>query len=368
MKLKNLIACCFLGCMATSCIQDEAPNSEADILTCALPKTKLTADPIVQNDQIIIMVDKSTDLTHLAPEFTLTLGASVNPPSGTERDFKNDKQSLTYTVTAQDGKWTKKYNVLIVNSDLATSYSFEDVSQVSPYYVFVEKQNGAVTMQWASGNGGYNFTGQAENPDEYPTIQSPDGKEGKCLKLVTRSTGSFGAGLQNPMRIAAGNLFIGSFDLLSALKDALKATRFGLPFYNVPTYLTGYYKYKSGEQFTTADGAVVNGRHDICDIYAIFYETDDKVKYLDGTNAFTSPNLISVARIDNAKETGDKWTQFYLPFDSKSGKAIDKEKLKAGKYNIAIVLSSSLEGDRFNGSVGSTLYIDEVQLLYNSDY
>lgn len=367
MKLKNLIACFFLGFTATSCIQDEAPNAEADILTCTLPKDNLTADPIIQNDQIIIMVDKKTDLTRLAPEFTLTLGATINPVSGTERNFENDTQSLSYTVTAEDGKWTKTYKLLIVNSDLATSYSFENVSQTSPYYVFVEKQNDIVSMEWASGNGGYNFTGQAKSPEEYPTLQSLDGKEGKCLTLVTRSTGSFGAGLQNPMRIAAGNLFIGSFDLLSALKDALKATRFGLPFYNVPTYLTGYYKYKSGEQFTTADGAVVANRKDICDIYALFYETDDKVKYLDGTNAFSSPNLISIARIDNAKETGNKWTPFHLPFISKSGKVVDQEKLKAGKYNIAIVLSSSLEGDKFNGAVGSTLSIDEVQLLYNSD-
>lgn len=367
MKIKNLITCFFLGFTITSCIQDEALNAEADILTCTVPQTTLIAEPIIQNDEIIIMVSKATDLTRIAPYFTFTSGASITPASGTERNFNNETKSLTYKVTSEDGKWSKEYTVLIVNSDLATVYNFEDVTKVEPYYVFAEKLNGAVTMQWASGNGGYVFTGVAEKPEDFPTIQSPDGKEGKCLQLVTQSTGSFGSSLPKPMRIAAGNLFIGNFDLISALQDALKATRFGLPFYNVPTYLTGYYKYHSGDQFTTADGAVVNDKRDICDIYAIFYETDENVKYLDGTNAFTSPNLISVARIEKAKETGNLWTQFYLPFISKPGKSIDKDKLKAGKYNIAIVFSSSLEGDKFNGSVGSTLFIDKVQLLYNSE-
>ena len=36
------------------------------------------------------------------------------------------------------------------------------------------------------------------------------------------------------MRIAAGNLFIGTFDVANALKDAMAATRFGLPFNKKP--------------------------------------------------------------------------------------------------------------------------------------
>lgn len=191
MKLKSLLACFFLGFIATSCIQDEAPNAEADILNCTVPGINLVATPIVQNDEIIIMVGKETDLTRIAPEFTLTPGASINPASGTERNFNNETQSLTYTVTSADEQWSKQYNVLIVNSDLVTTYNFEDVTKTTPYYVFAEKQNGIVTMQWASGNGGYAFTGVAKTPDEYPTFQSDRGKTGKCLKLTTRSTGSF---------------------------------------------------------------------------------------------------------------------------------------------------------------------------------
>jgi hypothetical protein len=218
-------------------------------------------------------------------------------------------------------------------------------------------------MEWASGNAGYAMTGVAKTADDYPTFQITDGKTGKCLSLVTRSTGFFGqiAG----MPIAAGNLFIGSFDVSNAMSNPLKATKFGLPFRHVPTYLAGYYKYKAGDQFTEG-GKPVNGKRDICDIYAIMYETSESVPTLDGTNAFTSPNLISTARIDNAKETNE-WTYFKLPFTTLPGKFIDKEKLMDGKYNIAIVFTSSLEGDHFNGAIGSTLLIDEAELIYHSE-
>ena len=156
------------------------------------------------------------------------------------------------------------------------------------------------------------------------------------------------------MPIAAGNLFIGSFDVGNAMSNPLKATKFGLPFRHVPTYLAGYYKYKAGDQFTEG-GKPVSGKCDICDIYAIMYETSESVPTLDGTNAFTSPNLISMARIDDAKET-DEWTYFKLPFN-----------MLTGKYIVAIVFTSSLEGDHFNGAIGSTLLIDEVELIYRSE-
>lgn len=167
------------------------------------------------------------------------------------------------------------------------------------------------------------------------------------------------------MPIAAGNLFIGSFDVNNAMSYPLQATKFGLPFRYVPTYLAGYYKYKAGDKFTD-EGKPVDGKRDICDIYAIMYETSESVPTLDGSNAFTSPNLVSIARIDNAKET-DEWTYFKLPFITRPGKFIDKEKLRDGKYNVAIVFTSSLEGAYFNGAIGSTLLIDEVELVYHTE-
>lgn len=153
--------------------------------------------------------------------------------------------------------------------------------------------------------------------------------------------------------------------MLNAIPDARKGTRLGRPFDHVPTYLSGYYKYKAGESYKV-NGEEVKGKKDQCDIYAIFYETDENVKYLDGFNGLTSPNLISVARISDQKET-DEWTHFYIPFVAKPGKVIDKDKLAKGGYQLSIVFSSSLKGDVFEGAEGSTLWIDEVEIIQSGE-
>ena len=198
--------------------------------------------------------------------------------------------------------------------------------------------------------------------EEYPTSQSTNGVEIKCLKLTTCETGYWGSLLGMP--IAAGNLFLGSFEVRPT--DILRSTKFGTPFSNIPTSITGYYKYKAGKSFQI-DGKPVDNKKDICDIYAVFYETDEKLSTLDGTNILAEDNthIVSVARIKDAKET-DEWIKFDLPFEYRTGKSVDMEKLKAGKYNLAIVFSSSIRGDHFEGAPGSTLYIDEVLLNFTN--
>ena len=74
-------------------------------------------------------------------------------------------------------------------------------------------------------------------------------------------------------------------------------------------------------------------------IYALFYEKDDKVQTLDGhiaTNNYEHPNMVALAIIDQADavET-EEWKRFELPFDyERFGKTIDLEKLAKGQYNI----------------------------------
>lgn len=368
MRLKNLIAYLFLGFVATSCIQDEALNAEAAIDSCIGSNDVVMTDINAEAKKINVYVYKTADLTKQKLDFKLPIGATIQPASGVENNFTTPQ---IYTVTSEDGKWKAPYTIEFIKAELPTSYHFETLleSSANKYNIFYELQESSSTeakiVQWASGNIGYDLTGMANVATDYPTVQVANGKIGKCLKLETRDTGSFGAGVNMP--IAAGNLFIGTFDVSNALKDALKSTRFGLPFYQEPKTLKGYYKYKAGSVFTI-DGVPVDNKKDQFDIYGIFYEADNKDDMLDGYDALTSSKLISVARIqeENRRET-DEWAEFILPFESKPGKSIDPAKLQAGKYKLAIVFSSSIEGDRFRGAVGSTLYIDEVELICNEN-
>jgi hypothetical protein len=354
-----LLPSCLL--LLASCIRDEAPNAEADIIECIVDRNVLKREPIIRNDKIILLVKGNTNLAGQAPDFVLTQGATIEPAGRTARDFNVPQ---TYVVTSEDRRWQKTYSVSFIRDELPTVYHFEDTIREANnrYYIFAEKNSGAVAMEWASGNGGFALTGSGRSPDDYPTTQSAEGYAGKCARLVTRSTGTLGA--MAGMPIAAGNLFIGTFDVSSAMKEPLRATRFGLPFYNIPTLFSGYYQYKPGEAYHDG-GKITDGVTDACQFYAVLYETDAEVRDLDGTNILTHPNVISAAVFDSRAET-DGWTRFDVPFTYRDGKSIEANKLNEGRYNLAVVFTSSIEGGLFRGAPGSTLLVDEVEVKFES--
>lgn len=97
MKLKDLLACAATGMiLCTSCIKNEAPNAEADILNCTLPEGILT-DAIINYNApfdgeinaypLRLEVHNGTDLTQLAPTFELTPGATITPANGSTQNF-----------------------------------------------------------------------------------------------------------------------------------------------------------------------------------------------------------------------------------------------------------------------------------------
>ena len=377
MNLKHWIFALVLTMTFTACIRDEALNTEADIESVMLEGNVLNRDAVFGDAlsdgtyPITLYVKKGVDVTRLAPQLTWTEGATVVRASGTVLDFS---QPQYYTVTSEDGDWQRKYRIEVVRTTmLGAHYSFENIRKGGngKYHVFFEKDvTGAQTFEWASGNPGYAISDNTiKNPELFPTFQSDEGKQGKCLKLVTRKTGSLGASVNMP--IATGNLFIGTFNVLNALQNALKATQFGIQFEHVPTYVKGWYQYKAGEMFYELDKSApdkmrpVPDRKDVFNIYAVFYESTDQRPLLDGTDilAEDNPQIVAVAQIDNARET-KKWTEFHIPFVMRKGKTIDKDKLAAGKYNLTIVFASSKRGDYFEGAPGSTLLIDEVELGY----
>ena len=261
-RVTYFIVCLLLGITLVSCIRDEALNAEADILTCTVPGDILKRDPIIENNKVVLMVTADADLTHQAPEFTLTPGATISPASGTERDFTTPQ---FYTVTSEDGNWKKEYQVTYIIAGISSEYHFENVKDYKSsllkyvYNIFYENDSeGKWVMDWASGNTGFALTGAGtEDPASFPTSSYAEGKMGKCVKLETKSTGDFGSKLGMP--IAAGNLFMGTFSVGNALTDPLKATMFGVPFEHIPTYLKGYYKYKAGEVYKDENGNIVGG-------------------------------------------------------------------------------------------------------------
>lgn len=378
---RTLLVLSLTALTAVSCIKDEALNTEADIEHVTLPGDVLNrdaefGDAVYEADgtpvyPITLYLKKGTDIARLAPELELTPGATVEPPSGTALNFRTPQY---YTVTSEDGQWQRRYRIEVSStSSIGTFYHFEDVrlGGNGKYHVFYETDDaGEERLAWASANPGYALTdANVKTPEQFPTYQWDEGKEGKCVKLVTLKTGSLGNLVNMPL--ASGNLFLGTFKTDNALTNALTATQFGLQYENVPTYLRGWYKYRSGDTFYELDKTSkdklkpIPGRKDTFNIYAVFFENTEDNRPLDGTNVLAEDNeqILMTAVISDAHET-DEWTEFYLPFVLRPGKRIDPVKLAAGGYNLTIVFASSLRGDYFEGAPGSTLLVDEVELGY----
>lgn len=371
-KIVQALTVCALFAAMPSCIKDEPLNSECDILEVTVPGDVLNREPVISNNKVTLVVKNGVDVRSLAPEFKLSEGATIDPPGGTVRNFTNPQ---SYTTTSQDGEWHKTYIIEVQhnNSAINLEYDFENVRHIKAlggmctYDEFYELGvTGQDALVWASANSAFALTLQGSTPNTFPTYQGDNGVEGgKCVVLVTRSTGSFGQRVKKPL--AAGNLFFGTFDGTNALTNPLGATHFGIPFGQVPVQFSGYYKYKSGDIYGEAnsDGVLVpvEGKRDMFNLYAVLYETSAGHEWLDGSNVLSqdNPMIICTAEIPDRQECS-QWRPFSVPFKYRAGKSIDPVKLHEGKYNIAIVMSSSQDGDYFCGAIGSTLQVDELSI------
>ena len=371
----------------TSCFKDEPLNAECDIEQAYIhpgPLLKLwfanAADTLVNvqsdQDKIEFTMRPFAILSRQAPEFRLTSGATIQPESGSVHDFS--KGPVTYVVTSEDKQWTRTYQVSIKKGQTAMSnefeFEFENAYLNKGYYNWKENWNGEELDIWATGNPGFKISNPSAKPDEYPTVMTENGYQGKGVKLTTQRTSKLADMVKKP--IAAGNLFIGQFDATDALRDAMKATKFGRPFSfsSKPLKLEGWYKYQAGEKFTDKEMKELD-RKDYGTIYAVLYENIDEKGnqiVLYGDNVQSSKQIVALALVGETHDDNGKvaigntpeWHHFSVDFDYQSyDKTIDPLKLKNGGYSLAIVCSSSSDGANFLGAVGSTLWVDSFKLI-----
>ena len=388
---RGVICFMLLFCLG-SCIKEEALNMEADIVGVRTAEDVFLLNPVISNNQVTLYLQPNIDdLRKLNMDFDLTPGASIEllkdslaMPSG-EQDTNKVivdqllKNGVYYKVTSEDRQFTKNYLIKIVKTDggfVPTEYGFEDFSidKDDKYTIFFNKIDGQDFYNWASGNPSFSLTlslgGGVKEPESYPTKTSTEAYSGtRAAFLETKLTGAFGAMFEKP--IAAGNLFIGSFDTGPVLSDPLSATQFGLPFNQMPLTLEGYYKYSPGAKVTDKNLNPVNSK-DSCDIYAVFYnrkklmasepDPKKKVSYLTGHNILTDPSIVAIARLENGGATeGAGFVKFTIPFVYKE--LVDETDVANLDYSIAIVMTSSKYGDSFIGAVGSKLMVDELKIV-----
>lgn len=402
--LKKIFYCgtfALTSLLMSSCFGDEPMNMECDIEAISIDlknpmdifywdyNAKKTVDVsdgfdnlsyaddsicfIVRYDAIIGELPVSLSVTTGATTYIEQDGQFVPFQNGTMVDLSGE-QVRRFRIVSEDGVYSRTYKVCVVPDedpnlgactmriDFDSYYVYEE-GGVPKYHVVTDfdPEISEPEHQWVSGNPGFKLSKATAKPFDYPTVvlegAGVDG--GNCLKLETRDTGAFGRMVNYP--IAAGNLFIGEFDVTNALRNALVATHFGLPFRHKPIRMTGYYKFKAGAQFQNKQSQPVN-RIDQPDAYCVVYramdENGNRVQ-ADGADVLTNPNIVGLGRISGTMET-DEWTHFDIPIVYRE--EIDQDLLLAKGYTMTICFSSSIDGAYFEGAPGSTFYVDKVAL------
>lgn len=408
MKIK-LIAALMLTCLCiSSCIKDEAPNMECDIREAWIDVEGGNAKSVFYNasdakskipgsldNDVIEFKDVRDNIREVRG--VIHLAASENAKvfmvgkndmlrqmnSSDEAVFIVEEPTVVYVVAEDEPKYmnvnaaqlyeasktdahVRRYEILFTYFVCDTKFEFEtfDLDKGGKYFLWSDNlPNGKkrAVPNWSTANGGFGLARSSAEIDEYPTIPEKNGYNGWGVKLETCSTGAFGQMTNKPL--AAGNLFLGDFDLQTALKEPLTSTHFGVKFNREPIMLTGYYKYFPGKQMTDGKGKNIDGTDEPA-IYAILYRNHDKngnSVLLDGNTVNTSEFIVARAEMKSFKVNTAEWQRFEIPFEY--SKEIESDVLDDLGYNITIVCSSSYRGDYYEGAVGSRLYVDEFEII-----
>ena len=373
---RDFVLALSLCAVLSACFKDEPANAECDIEQAYIhtdaPEEMFynVTDTLINvsstTDLISFTVRRGVDLTALAPMFVITAGATIEPAGGTTRDFSNG--GLTYTVTSEDRQWSRTYTVSFdyaaITANDTVCYDFERyfLDSTGKYYVWSDlSDDGSDLYNWATANPGFYISRSSAAADEYPTVPVTEGYDGACIKLETCSTGSFGEMVNK--RLAAGNLFLGTFDVSVALTNTLYSTCFGLVFDRIPLVFSCYYKYTAGAVYQDFYGNTVSGETDTGRIYAVLYrnhDADNNTVVLHGDDVMTNEMIVAIADLGNISDT-DEWTYYEAEFDYYE--EIDEELLAEQGYNLTIVCSSSDQGAYYEGAIGSTLYVDKMRVI-----
>lgn len=340
----------------------------ADIISFKFDNSIITEQPVIHDDNAITFKvlegSDNSDLSALVPLITVSEGATITPASGVAQDFSNGKV-VTYTVLSEDYGTSKIYKVSLAGVQNVMSFSFDEWKEVGegPAYHLEPLPDDKLA---SSVEGAYLLF--LYGIEGFPIYrETNDTKRNSAIKLITMDTSAKTNSLVPAL--TAGSVFTGDFDMTPATIDRLKCTRFGISYNKKPITFRGWYKYAPGEKYIDGEHAkkpedvqIIEGKTDECSIQAVLYEEqlDKKGRNipLNGHDINTSDRRVAVAMLTDCTAKND-WTRFELSFEILEGKVYDENK----KYQLAIVCSSSKLGDLFKGAGGSTLLIDEIEVI-----
>lgn len=171
--------------------------------------------------------------------------------------------------------------------------------------------------------------------------------------------------------LAAASLYTGDFGGAKLTGEA--TVNFGKPFTSRPIALHGYYKYTavtaSGTNKLPANVTLENGL-DQCAIFVVLMKSDSQhvvnnkktETLLSIDNIWDDDKFIAYGELPSGASTqGEGLEEFTIPLKYKE-KFFDEQ-----PTHIIVVCSASKYGDYMVGGKGSTLYVDDFELIYDGE-
>lgn len=260
--------------------------------------------------------------------------------------------SFTATLTGLSGSTTYNYRVTI-DGVAGSEQSFTTVAPVALENGSMENwsQSGKQWNPWGSGATEFWGTGNPGAAAFIGNLTTPtdESVKGKAALLETKDA---------IIKLGAGNIFTGDFEL-EGLNGLL---HFGRPFSSFPTSLRLYYKYTPATIDMIGDNvgdlASLKGQTDMCQIYIALSDKIYEIHNDPKSRQLFDPNdsgIIAYGEFTSSQSV-TSYKQLEIPLEYRYTD-------RTPKY-IIIVASSSKYGDYYIGGVGSKLWLDEMELVY----
>ena len=274
----------------------------------------------------------------------------------------SETDKIQYTLKGLSSQTAYEYRIRYVEGDneVTSNIIKFTTEQQTPLY------NGGFENWWMDGKVSY---ANAQGTSFWDTSNQGAASFGGSNTTETTSVvhgGSKAAKLESKyivIKFAAASLYTGSFGALIGTKGAW--LNWGVPFTARPTALKGYMQYAPATINRVGSNLPANtpgkGSPDQCGMYCALLS---EALVVDNTDMSTFPNWETDPRViaygtlptsQNVHSNG-QWKEVNIPLVYRD--------LTRKPTHLLVVFSASKYGDYFHGGEGSTLYLDDFELVY----
>lgn len=257
---------------------------------------------------------------------------------------------------------SKRYSTILFGLEPDTEYVFRAVSDV-------DKDTKQISFTTAAAGTLHNLDFDSwTNDDMYPNASGYDiwdSANSSGVTITTKPTSDAVSGKAARLEsitymgmMAAGNIFTGQFAGVAGLGAKLD---WGVPFNARPIAMRGYYKYAPKKiDAVKAPYKDMKGQIDQSQILVFLTDWSGTFRINTSNKVFVDldndPGIIALGQ-QNTSDTDSGYVKFTLPL-------VYRDATRIPNY-IVIAAASSRYGDYFTGGVGSVLYVDEFELIYD---